>query len=147
MIMKLIKNIVIICCVLLLTSCTSPSTQSRIPGPAVVNVKADLMLNLPNETAAELKIPSKMKGALRVTVEAEALEEDTCRSRFSGKINLTITDTESNREYLSFETSAEGEADGSPREGITEAFTRFFSAVGLMAKPMDAFSPPHKKEP
>jgi len=143
MLKRLIFQIVIGCSFFLHASCTTTPTPARLqaPSPTEVSIKTSLILDIPNETAAQLKIPPKLKGDLRITVNAEALENEPLRSHFFGNISIVFNDTVTSQKYLNFETTVEGYADGSPNEGMVEAFKRFFSAITLLNNSTSQFIP------
>jgi hypothetical protein len=125
MIQLRVLPLIAVACSLALASCTTmprkcPSSASpgpRVPGPAKIDMRADLTPDLPGEMSAELKMPQKLKATLRVKVDAEALDDNPDRSRFLGTLSLAVTAVDGNHEYPAFETTAEGEADGSPGGG------------------------------
>jgi hypothetical protein len=144
---SLLLKIFISCTSFLLFSCTSTTPQKHIPGPTEINIKSSLSVNIPDHTAAQLKMPPKLNGDLIIKVNAESLENEPLRSHFRGSISIIFVDTVTKQSYLNFETTVEGNADGSPNEGLTEAFERFFSAIMLLAKSTDHFIPKNKNEP
>ena len=148
MIKSRVLSLVAVACSLALASCAAtprrcpcPPPEPAIPGPAKVDIRANLTVDLPAEMSTELKMPLKLKGTLHVKVDAEALDDSPGRSRFLGTLSLAVTDLDGKHKYLVFKTRAEGEADGSPGEGVAEAFTRFGNAVMLLGEPLEALSP------
>jgi hypothetical protein len=121
--------------------CPCPPPEAAVPGPARIDIRADLTLDLPEAVSTELKMPQKLRGTLRVKVDAEAIDDCPDRSRFLGTLNPAVIDMDGNHKYLAFETTAEGEADGSPGKGVAEAFTRFGNAIMLLSKPLEALGP------
>jgi hypothetical protein len=143
---SLFLKIITFCTSFLLFSCTSTPPQKQIPGPTEIKIKSSLGLNLPDETAAQLKIPPKLNGNLSIKVNAEALEDEPLRSHFLGSISIVFSDTVTSQDYLNFETTVEGNADGSPHEGVTEAFKKFFDAIMLLHRSTNQFVPKNQNE-
>jgi hypothetical protein len=143
---SLLLKTFIFCTSILLFSCASTPPQKHIPGPTEIKIKSSLGLNLPDETAEQLKIPPKLNGNLSIKVNAEALEDEPLRSHFLGSISIAFSDTVTKQNYLNFETTVEGNADGSPNEGVTEAFKRFFNVMMLLTDSTDHFIPKNQNK-
>ncbi len=143
---SLFLQIFTFCTSFLLVSCATNPPQKHTPGPTEINIKSSLGLSLPDDTAAQLKIPPKLNGSLSIKVNAEALEDEPLRSHFLGSISIIFTDTETRQNYLNFETTVEGNADGSPDEGVTEAFKKFFDAIMLLHNSTNQFVPKNQSK-
>lgn len=139
-------KIIIFCTSFLLFSCATAPPQKHIPGPTEIKIKSSLSLSLPDETAAQLKIPQKLNGNLNIKVNAEALEDEPLRSHFLGSISIVFSNTITSQKYLNFETTVEGNADGSPNEGVTEAFKKFFEAIMLLHSSANQFVSKNQNE-
>jgi hypothetical protein len=143
---SLFLKIIIFCISFLLVSCATAPPQKHIPGPTEIKIKSSLGLSLPDDTAAQLKIPPKLNGDLSIKVNAEALEDEPLRSHFLGSISIVFSNTVTKQNYLNFETTVEGNTDGSPNEGVTEAFKKFFDAIMLLHRSTNQFIPKNQNE-
>lgn len=137
---KLILRIILSGSTLLLFSCSTTvqkDHESLAAEPTEMNIKANLIFDIPDTTAAHLKMPTKLKGDLQIKVIAEVIANKPLRSHFSGDISIVFSDILTNQKYVDFQTTIEGNADGSPNQGISEAFKRFMDVIMLLANSSD----------
>ena len=138
---KIVFIIILFASSLFLASCsnntnknhTSEKYESFSNEPTDINIKASLILDIPDATAIQLKIPSKLKGDLEIKAVSEVIANKPLRSHFSGDISIIFSDTVTNQSYLDFQTTIEGNTDGSPNDGIAEAFKRFVNVIMLLS--------------
>ncbi|MBN1973687.1 MAG: hypothetical protein JW787_08620 [Sedimentisphaerales bacterium] len=137
---KLISRIILSGCSLLLFSCSTTvneAHESPAAEPTEMSIKSNLILDITDTAAANLKIPSKLKGDLQIKVTAEVIRNKPLRSHFSSDISIVFSDILTSQKYLDFQTIIEGNADGSPNEGISEAFKRFMNVIMILTNSSD----------
>ena len=154
MLKKFIILIILSVCSLLFVSCSNSVKENQVSSnfetstikPSEVNIKSTLIFDIPDATASHFKIPSKLNGDLQIKVISEVISNKPVRSHFSVNICIVFSDTITNQSYLDFKTTIEGDADGSPSEGITEAFKRIMNVIKLLLDSSDNFIQQNSKD-
>ena len=122
----------------LLVGCAPTRTTSQtscvpapLPGPATANVNLSFTVDLPPSMAKQVDAPMAMKGKLAVSVKSEAIERSPARSRFTGDVDLKITDPLGEKMYVRLLADVGGEYDGPPSKGLVEAIRQVLSALAV----------------
>ena len=71
-------------------------------------------------------------GRLQANVKAEAISARTLRSKYEGQLTAVLM--QGKESLLDVQTVVSGEYEGSPSGGMTEALTRFLSAIELASQ-------------
>jgi hypothetical protein len=111
-------------------------TEGPAPGPTVLHVEASLTLRLPPEFAKQVSVPEQGKGSLLLDIKSEVIRTSPLRSRHHGSITVVLKNLDGTQTYVDFSTTVDGEADGTPNEGVGQVLHRFGSAVDLLGKPL-----------
>ncbi len=111
---------------------TIPPRPPPPPKPAFFKVEAKFSFDIPEKTAAQFALPAQFVGKLTIDLRAEALDSDPKRSRLIGKVDLSVTDPEGKRTYVTNSISVEGEADGKPSEAMGRGMERAAEAVNIL---------------
>ena len=112
---------------LLLAGCaTKPPPQPLppeppLPGPS--NFSTSMIL-----TARQFGVD----GRLQATVKAEAISARPLRSKYEGQLTAVLV--QGKEPLLDVQAVVSGEYEGSPGGGMTEALTRFLSAIELASR-------------
>ncbi len=110
------------------------------PKPAFIKVDAKFTFDVPEKTAAQYALPARFVGKLTIDLRAEALDSDPKRSRLIGKVDLSVTDPEGKRSYLTNSINVEGETDGKPSEAMGQGMQRAAEAIGMLFQSLPARS-------
>jgi hypothetical protein len=123
------------------------ATRPLPPEPSTFKVDMKFTFDLPEKTAAELGLPAQFKGTLAVDLRADALDPAGRRSRLTGKVDLSITDLEGKRAFVTNSMTLDGESDGSPSRVLGQGLDRAVAALGLLVKGIPAKQAPADAKP
>ena len=91
-----------------------------------------------------MDVPKAMKGELAVSIKSEAVERSPLRSRFTGDVDLKITDPRGEKTYVRLLADLDGEYDGHPNEGLSAAIRQLLSALALPGHALNAKQSPRQ---
>ncbi|HEY8667386.1 MAG TPA: hypothetical protein VIL86_12015 [Tepidisphaeraceae bacterium] len=129
-------------CVSCVSAPPHPAPAAVPPGPATANLTGILDVSLTESEAEILRIPLRIRFQITAKLQATSVVESPPRSRYHADMMWAVKDETAKRTFLDFTSVLDGEADGTPNQVLTTAFSRLFDAFMFSTNPPHATTVP-----
>ncbi len=110
----------------------TPAAPDR--GPVSMKMSSTFKLDMPFDTATQLKLPAKVSGEFSIDVKSKSVATTPDRSTYTCEYVIILREVTGARPLGNWSGTLNGEEDGVPAEVVDRAFKRFSTGTEILRR-------------